>query len=67
MVDRMWWEWRKSIPSSKPHPKCMTSAWLNNSNDSVKGNDKKGNTFWWDITAEFNNNTATIVKGTLIN
>ncbi|CAN6361707.1 unnamed protein product, partial [Urochloa humidicola] len=34
----------------------LASAWLNNSNDSIRGNDKKGDTFWKDITAEFNSN-----------
>ncbi|XP_039805270.1 glutathione S-transferase T3-like [Panicum virgatum] len=34
----------------------LASAWLNNSNDSIQGNGKKGDTFWKDITAEFNSN-----------
>ncbi|CAN6347740.1 unnamed protein product [Urochloa humidicola] len=34
----------------------LASAWLNNSNDSIRGNDKKGDTFWKDIIAEFNSN-----------
>ena len=34
------------------------SAWLNNSNDPIRGNDKKGDTFWKDITSESNKNAA---------
>jgi len=36
----------------------LASAWLNNSNDPIRGNDKKGDTFWKDITSEFNKNAA---------
>ncbi|KAF0924323.1 hypothetical protein E2562_010018 [Oryza meyeriana var. granulata] len=33
----------------------LASAWLNASKDPVKGNDKKGDTFWKEVTDEFNN------------
>ncbi|XP_022680090.1 glutathione S-transferase T2-like [Setaria italica] len=34
------------------------SAWLNNSNDPIRANDKKYNSFWNDIAEEFNKNAA---------
>lgn len=32
----------------------LASAWLNASKDSIHGNDKKGDTFWKEVTDEFN-------------
>ncbi|KAF0889942.1 hypothetical protein E2562_034337 [Oryza meyeriana var. granulata] len=32
----------------------MASSWLNASKDPIKGNDKKGDTFWKEVTDEFN-------------
>ncbi|CAN6243691.1 unnamed protein product [Urochloa humidicola] len=34
----------------------LMSSWLNNSVDSVRGNDKKSEHYWRDVAAEFNNN-----------
>jgi len=33
----------------------LASAWLNASTDPIKGNDKKGDTFWKEVTYEYNN------------
>ncbi|BAT06702.1 Os08g0561000 [Oryza sativa Japonica Group] len=36
----------------------LLSSWLNNSLDSINGNDKKGEYYWRDVAAEFNGNTS---------
>ncbi|KAF0901848.1 hypothetical protein E2562_006474 [Oryza meyeriana var. granulata] len=40
---------RGSSPAPPP-----ASSWLNASKDPIKGNDKKGDTFWKEVTDEFN-------------
>jgi hypothetical protein len=37
----------------------LAHAWLNNSVDSIEGNDKKGEYYWRDVANEFNNNRPT--------
>ncbi|XP_015689730.1 glutathione S-transferase T3-like [Oryza brachyantha] len=32
----------------------LASSWLNASKDPIKGNDRKGDTFWKEVTEEFN-------------
>lgn len=34
----------------------LATAWLNTSKDPIHGNDKKGDSFWGQITEEFNKN-----------
>ncbi|BAF14292.1 glutathione S-transferase T2-like [Oryza sativa Japonica Group] len=36
----------------------LLSSWLNNSLDSINGNDKKGEYYWRDVAAEFNGNAS---------